>query len=155
MTGPSPLLETLDAGARALLLYDLDCGFCRWCVGTMLALDRAGRVRPAPIQSAEGERALAGLDPSDRLASWHLTDGSGTVYSGGAVFPPLLRLLPRGRRFAALTALHPPTTERLYRFGADRRSNISRLVPEAAKRWADAQIERRRAATATTPGPAS
>lgn len=43
------------------VLYDCDCGFCRWSVGRLLAWDRAGRLRPLAIQSPEGQRLLADL----------------------------------------------------------------------------------------------
>ena len=150
--------QTLDvpvaatSGSGALLLYDADCGFCRACVGMVLAWDRARCLRTAPIQSVEGERALAGLPPTDRLVSWHLADCSGTVHSGGTVFAPLFRLLPFGRFFATVSAVSPGTTEKLYRVGADRRSTLSLLVPATVKQWGDEQIERRRAALATGEG---
>ena len=51
------------------VLYDADCGFCRWSVGRLLALDRAGHLMPEPIQSAVGERLLAGIPPAERLDS--------------------------------------------------------------------------------------
>ena len=44
MTAPQPLT----------VLYDADCGFCRWSVARLLAADRAARLRPAAILSGEG-----------------------------------------------------------------------------------------------------
>ena len=36
--------------SEAILLYDADCGFCRWAIDKLLAWDRAGRLRPAALQ---------------------------------------------------------------------------------------------------------
>jgi predicted DCC family thiol-disulfide oxidoreductase YuxK len=89
---------------RATLLYDRDCGFCRWCLGKVLAWDRRGSIRPVAIQSEEADRLLTGVPEQERLASWHLVDESGTVRSAGAAFPELFRLLPAAAPLAALTA---------------------------------------------------
>ena len=51
-------------GQRAVLLYDASCGFCRWAVAQVLRRDRALRLRPVRIQSEEGERLSAVLDPA-------------------------------------------------------------------------------------------
>ena len=65
------------------VLYDADCGFCRWSVAQLLALDRGGRLMPEPIQSAVGGRLLAGIAPAARLASAHVVPADGRVASGG------------------------------------------------------------------------
>ena len=46
---------------RAVLLYDEDCGFCRWSLAKILAWDREGRIRPVPLQSEEADRLLQWL----------------------------------------------------------------------------------------------
>ena len=46
---------------QATLLYDRDCGFCRWCLGKVLAWDRRRSIRPVAIQSEEAHRLLAGM----------------------------------------------------------------------------------------------
>jgi predicted DCC family thiol-disulfide oxidoreductase YuxK len=67
--------------------------------------------------------------PEDkRLASWHLVLRSGEVRSGGAAAAPLARLLPGGRPLAALFDAFPRATERAYRWVADHRSALARLV---------------------------
>ena len=139
--------------AKATLLYDRDCGFCRWCLGKVLAWDRRGSVRPVAIQSAEGERLLAGMSGEARLASWHLLDGDGSVRSAGAAFPGLFRLLPGGSPLAALTSRAPEATDRAYRWVAGNRSRWGKLVTEGAKRRADERIgERLRHQDAATSG---
>ena len=129
--------------AQATLLYDRDCGFCRWCLGKVLAWDRRRSLRPIALQSDEGARLLAGMPEAERLASWHLVDGEGTVRSAGAAFPGLLRLLPGGSPLAGLTARAPRATDRAYRWVAGNRSRWGKLVSDGAKRRADERIENR------------
>ena len=127
----------------ATLLYDSDCGFCRWCLGKVLAWDRRRALRPLEIQSEEAARLLAGMPEDERLGSWHLVDGDGTVRSAGAAFPGLFRLLPGAAPLAALTSRIPGATDRAYRWVAGNRSRWGKLVTEGAKRRADRRIESR------------
>ena len=113
---------------RAVVLYDADCGFCKWSLNGILAWDRAGRLRAVPIQSEEGDRLLAGLDPDARLDSWHLVAEDGTLSSAGAAAAPLARLLPGGRPLAAIFRAFPGTTERAYRYVAAHRDRWARLL---------------------------
>jgi predicted DCC family thiol-disulfide oxidoreductase YuxK len=133
---------------RAVLLYDRDCGFCRWCLGKVLAWDRRHWLRPVAIQSEEADRLLDGMAEEERLASWHLVGGDGMVRSAGAAFPGLLRLLPGGAPLATLTSRAPRATDRAYRWVAGNRSRWGKLVTDGAKRRADARIEARSARTA-------
>jgi predicted DCC family thiol-disulfide oxidoreductase YuxK len=128
---------------RVTLLYDSDCGFCRWCLGKVLAWDRRRSLHPVAIQSDEAGRLLAGMPEEARLDSWHLVDADGTVRSAGAAFPGLLRLLPGGAPLAALTARSPRATDRAYRWVAGNRSRWGKLVTEGAKRRADRRISDR------------
>ncbi len=107
------------------ILYDPDCGFCRFCVAIVLRWDRHGRLRPVPGQELE---------------SWQLVLPDGTVRSAGAAFSPLFRLLPGGAPLARLTDRFPGAAERAYRWVADRRGMFGRPLPRAAKRWADRVI---------------
>ncbi|MGZ4318858.1 MAG: thiol-disulfide oxidoreductase DCC family protein [Gaiellaceae bacterium] len=118
----------MTEGTRGVVLYDADCGFCKWSLDKILAWDRPGRLRAAAIQSAEGERLLAGLSPEARLGSWHLVDGDGTLHSAGAAAEPLVRLLPGGRPLAAVFRAFPGVTERAYRYVADHRDRWARLL---------------------------
>ena len=119
------------------ILYDPDCGFCRVCVAVVLRWDRHGRLRPVSLTSNEGIELLLGMPENERMASWHLLD---TRWSAGAAFSPLFRLLPGGRPLARLTDRFPRAAERGYRFVADHRTAFGKLLPAAAKRWADRVI---------------
>jgi predicted DCC family thiol-disulfide oxidoreductase YuxK len=113
---------------RNALLYDSDCGFCRWSVDKVLAWDRNNRLRPVALQEPEADRLLPGIDAETKMASWHLVTAEGRVYSGGAVAPPLLRLLPGGRPLAAIAAAFPGATERAYRWVSRNRDRFGRLA---------------------------
>ena len=127
----------------AVLLYDSDCGFCRWSLGKVLAWDRRGRIRPVSLQSKEAEGRLGGMPEDERLGSWHLVGPDGRRHSAGAGIAPLLRLLPGGLPFAAVAARMPRTMERGYRWVAGHRSLWGKLVTDGAKRRADKRIAAR------------
>jgi predicted DCC family thiol-disulfide oxidoreductase YuxK len=118
------------------VLYDRDCGLCRWSVAKLLAWDRRRRLRAVAIQDPEGQALLADLPPEERLASAHAIDGGGRRHTGGAAAPPILRELPGGRPLAALLAAFPDATERVYRWVADHRTAVGKLIPERSKRRA-------------------
>jgi predicted DCC family thiol-disulfide oxidoreductase YuxK/putative sterol carrier protein len=112
----------------ATILYDADCPFCRWSADKLLAWDQRRRLRPVPIQSEEADRLLPGMDHETKMRSWHFVTEGGTVYSAGAAFPPMLRLLPGGRPLAALTAASPGLTEAMYRWVTKHRDLLVRLL---------------------------
>jgi predicted DCC family thiol-disulfide oxidoreductase YuxK len=116
---------------EAVLLYDRDCGFCRWSLGKVLAWDRRGRIRPVALQSKEADELLAAMSADQRMGSWHLVRPDGEVRSAGEGIAPLLRLLPGG------------AMERGYRFVAGHRSRWGKLVTGGAKRRADRKIAER------------
>ena len=111
-----------------ILLYDQDCGFCKWSLEKILAWDRSKRLRAVSIQSEEGERLLAGVDPKVRLDSWHLVSADGKLFSAGAVAEPLARILPWGRPLAAVLGAFPGLTEGAYRYVAGHRYRWARLL---------------------------
>jgi predicted DCC family thiol-disulfide oxidoreductase YuxK len=130
------------------VLYDADCGFCRWSLAKLLAWDRRGRLRPVALQDPEADELLGGMPEEERMASWHLVGADGGVRSAGAAFEPLLRLLPAGTPLAALARRAPGLTERGYRFVADRRGAIGRRLTDGMRRRADRRIAARKGAGA-------
>jgi predicted DCC family thiol-disulfide oxidoreductase YuxK len=118
----------MSAKHSAVVLYDADCGFCKWTLDKILAWDRAKQVRPVAIQSEEGNRLLSGVAPDARLDSWHLVRSDGRLFSAGAAAAPLSRLLPGGRPLAAVFDAFPYLTERAYAFVTRRRSLWARLL---------------------------
>jgi predicted DCC family thiol-disulfide oxidoreductase YuxK len=125
------------------VLYDHDCGFCRWSVGAVLAWDRGGRVRPLAIQSEEGQRLLADLPPDKRLASAHAIDAAGRRTSGGDALAPIADALAGGRPLAALARRAPWLARAGYDAIARRRGLFGKLVSHRAKARADARIAQR------------
>ncbi|HTR74187.1 MAG TPA: hypothetical protein VMH33_02880 [Solirubrobacterales bacterium] len=153
----------------ATVIYDADCGFCRWCLAVLLSWDHAGgsgsggthgrpsppnlqvrwgrsavfgALRPLPLDTEEADRLLADLTPEQRAASWHLVDDEGRRTSAGAALAPAFSLLPGGRYPATVFAHFPGATERGYRRVAEHRGLLGRFVPGRARRWADRIIVR-------------
>jgi predicted DCC family thiol-disulfide oxidoreductase YuxK len=110
------------------ILYDRDCGFCRWSLRKVLAWDRRKTLAPVALQDPAADRLLASVPERARSDSWHLVTSDGRVYSAGAAAAPLLRLLPGGRPLALLAAAYPDFTEAAYRSIARHRSQLGRLV---------------------------
>ena len=126
------------------VLYDADCGFCRWALAKLLAWDRGGQLRAVAIGSPEGQLLLADLSEQEREASWHFVEPDGARTSAGTAAVPLLHHLPGGGPAAGLLARFPAATERLYAAIAGRRSKLGRLIGEGARRRADARIAGRK-----------
>jgi predicted DCC family thiol-disulfide oxidoreductase YuxK len=114
--------------AQAAVLYDDDCGFCKWSLNKILAWDRRQRLRPVAIQSDEGQALLAKVPERERLDSWHLALPSGELFSAGAAAAPLAELLPGGSPLARLFRSFPGPTERAYRYVASHRDRFARLA---------------------------
>jgi predicted DCC family thiol-disulfide oxidoreductase YuxK len=129
--------------SEVTLIYDPDCGFCRWCLGKVLAWDRRRAVRPVALGTDEAKRLLGDMPPGEQASSWHLVDEGDEVRSAGAGFEPLLRLLPGGSPLAALAGRFPNATERGYRLVSGNRSIFGKLVTDGAKRRADVRIAER------------
>lgn len=115
-----------------VVLYDADCGFCRWSLDKILQWDRGRQVRAVAIQSEEGDRLLADISEDERLASWHFVIPDGRCFSGGSAAGPLARLLPLGLPVAVLAETFPRTTDHVYRWVASNRDWLGRRVGSRA-----------------------
>lgn len=125
------------------VLYDRDCGFCRWSIVQLLALDADGQLDPVAIQSAEGQRLLAGMAPEVQLASAHAVGPTGAVMSGGDAAPLIAAHLKGGRALAAAAAASPPLTRAAYRLVSGNRTHIGRLISAGRRSAADAELAAR------------
>jgi predicted DCC family thiol-disulfide oxidoreductase YuxK len=125
----------------ASILYDADCAFCRWSLAQLLRLDRRSELRPVPLQQPEADILLSGMAREERLASWHLVDDEGRIYSGGDAFAPLLRLIRGGAPFARVLTAFPFLADVGYRTVAGRRSWLGRLIPAASSARARERIQ--------------
>ncbi len=126
-----------------ILLYDADCGFCKWLLARLLQWDLRRRLTPVALGTDEADRLLHALTPEQRAASWHLVAPDGTRTSAGAALAVLASLLPGGALPAAGLGLVPGLSERGYGWVAGHRTQLSRLVPSRFKERAEAQIDRR------------
>ncbi len=126
-----------------IVLYDGNCGLCKWLLAGLLRWDHAGELHPIALQRAEADALPADLTPAQRMASWHLIAPGGERRSGGAAVAPLLRLIPAGRVPAAVFACLPGPTDVGYRWVAEHRTRLSRWVPSSAKRHAADRVRQR------------
>ncbi|MGH2855669.1 MAG: thiol-disulfide oxidoreductase DCC family protein [Solirubrobacteraceae bacterium] len=140
----SPPLEGHLQVNDLIVLFDGDCGFCGVILAMLLTWDRANRLDPVSIQSAQGERLLIDLARQDRLKSWHLIDAEGTLYSGGAGLPVIFEALPWGAPIARIASRFPRTTSRAYEWVAGHRVPLGRLLGGQPRAWAARVIAERR-----------
>jgi predicted DCC family thiol-disulfide oxidoreductase YuxK len=127
------------------VVYDGECGVCRWLMAKLLAWDRDHRLRPVPLQDPEAVAICGELSPAQREASWHLLTADGNLRSAGEAVPDLLRALPGGRPLAALAAFAQPLTNLAYRTLADRRGALGKLIPRRAAMRAHERLRARQA----------
>lgn len=130
-----------------IVLYDADCGFCRWTMAWAIRRDDRRLLVPVPIQSPLGSELLGDVLPSDRLRSAHVVRDDGGRRSGGAAAADVLSVLPPTRALGRLARGMPGTTALLYRVLAARRESVGRLVREGPRRRADRLLEGSRATT--------
>jgi predicted DCC family thiol-disulfide oxidoreductase YuxK len=117
---------------RATLLYDDDCGFCRWTAAKVLRWDRGVRVRALALQHPEADALLGAMQPAQKMASWHLVTLDGAVRSGAEAVAPLARMLRGGRPIAFLAETFPGLTRLAYRWVSRHRGTLGRLIGQKA-----------------------
>jgi predicted DCC family thiol-disulfide oxidoreductase YuxK len=120
----------VGAISRTTLLYDDDCGFCRWSADRIRKWDRAGALTFASIQGPNGHELLRRVPPELRLASMHVVSADERVWSGGEAVHKLLRVLPGGTLPSAFAGAFPVTTDRIYRLAARNRTTFGRWLGE-------------------------
>lgn len=129
------------AGAR--ILYDADCGFCRWSLGWLLRWDRRRALEPVALQDPRAGELLGEIDPERRMDSWHLVGADGSVFSAGAAAAPLLRLLRAGAPLAWLFEHAPGLVEAVYTRVAGARGTLGGRLGARALERADRLIAAR------------
>jgi predicted DCC family thiol-disulfide oxidoreductase YuxK len=117
---------------RAIVLYDEDCGVCRWTADGLRRWDRRGVFTFRSIQAAESEGALDALEPGARYASWHVIERDGRIWSAGAAIPPVMRRLPGGAPIATFAGAFPALTERAYGFVVRHRTGLGTMLGQRA-----------------------
>lgn len=127
------------------VLYDAQCGFCRWSVDRLLRADRSGALEPVAIQSRRGGALLASVPAGLRLDAAHAVTPDGAVATGGDAVPVVAGALggPVWRAVARASGALPGPTRTAYRLLAGRRALLGRLVPARARAAADARLAAR------------
>lgn len=123
--------------AAVIVLYDNDCGLCRWSMAWALRHDGRKRLVAVPIQSPLGAEVLAELDEQERLRSAHVVDEHGARRSGGAAAADVLSELAPTRALGRLASRAPAPTSLLYDFVATHRHGFGRFVRQRARQRAD------------------
>jgi predicted DCC family thiol-disulfide oxidoreductase YuxK len=129
-------------GSRWTVLYDGECGFCKWMLAGLLRLDADRRLRPLALGTPEADALLSDLTPEQRNASWHLVAPNGERESAGDAAPALFELLRGGSLPAKALSAAQPVTNKAYDWVAAHRSQLSRFVPSSWKRGAGEKIRR-------------
>ena len=117
---------------RTIVLYDEDCGVCRWTADRLRRWDRRDRLTVRALHTAEARGDLDAMGPADRYASWHVVEPDGRIWSAGAAIPRVMRRLPGGRPVAVLAATFPTMTERMYGFVVRHRTRLGRMLGQRA-----------------------
>lgn len=119
---------------RPLLIFDGDCGFCRFWVRRWMSAT-GDRVDYRPYQEV-GDR-FPQIPPSAFEVSVQLVEEDGSVHAGAAAALGALGRSPAWAWLLALyrgSALFRGCSEALYRFVAARRRSLSRLIPRSEPR---------------------
>ena len=106
----------------------------------LLRFDRDRRLRLIAIQSQQGEHLLAAIPPELRLASAHLIDSDGRLYSGGEAAAPIAAALPSLARSAPLLRRLARPVNAGYNLVAVNREKFGRLVGSSSRERADRSI---------------
>lgn len=117
--------------SRATLFYDAECPACRLFARLVLAADTERRIRTAPLDSPEADRALGGLEEEERYGSFHLVVG-GRRASAGAGVGPLLeeaRLTRPLGRVVRRSATARRVAAGLYDVASRSRGALARVLP--------------------------
>jgi predicted DCC family thiol-disulfide oxidoreductase YuxK len=138
------------SGPRQLILYDADCGFCRWALAWVLRWDRHRRLVPVALQGGRAAALLGRIEAERRMASWHLVGEDGSVVSAGQAAAPLLRLLPGGSPLAAVCERFPSAVERAYARVVSLRGPLGRRLGDRTLARADRLIADRATEPAST-----
>ena len=116
----------------AVLLFDGDCGFCRWAADKLLVWGRGRPLRAVALQSHEADDLLGPMDDLAKMGSWHFVDRRGLAYSASAAVAPLMRELPLGWPAATAASAFPGLTDRSYRWLSRNRFRFGRMLGERA-----------------------
>jgi predicted DCC family thiol-disulfide oxidoreductase YuxK len=121
-----------DVGAVIAVLYDEDCGFCRWSTDKLKAWDTRHRLTFAAIQGPQGAELLHAVPEAEWLGSMHAVTPDGRVWSGGQAVRVILPQLPGGGILASIAAAFPGATDTTYRLVARHRERLGRMLGQRA-----------------------
>jgi predicted DCC family thiol-disulfide oxidoreductase YuxK len=122
----------MSGAPSTVLLYDDDCGFCRWSAERIRRLDRHGRLAFAAIQSERGAELLRPVPPALRLTTMHVVTTDGRVWSGGEAVRVIVGELPGGSLLGSILDAFPGTTDAVYRYVVRHRERLGAWLGQDA-----------------------
>ena len=109
----------MSAEAVYYLVFDGACHLCRRLCHAVQQADRHHRLHAVTFGDPLAARLLATLPPEQWRNTFHLVCPDGTLRSGDAAMPVIVRLLPCGRPLAWLMTcpgIGRPLTSLVYRW---------------------------------------
>src|SRR4029453_97190 len=122
----------MSGAPSTVLLYDDDCGFCRWSAERIRRLDRCGRLVFAAIQSARGAELLRVVPPKLRLTTVHAVTADGPGWAGGGAGKDIGGELPGGSLPGRTLDAFPGTADAVYRYVARHRERLGAWLGQDA-----------------------
>ena len=122
-------MEISTQNARPLVIYDAECGFCRWSAATIARLDRDATLAIAPANEVSRDDLPAGNSPRGQrgsirlLTKDRLLDGAGALIAIAAEIRCLAPMAVLVRRLRL-----EPILEMAYRGFAPRRGRAADLI---------------------------
>jgi predicted DCC family thiol-disulfide oxidoreductase YuxK len=126
---------------RVMLLYDEDCGFCRWSADKIRAWDSRGALAFASIQGETGTDLLHAVPPERRLDSMHAVTPDGRVWSGGEAVRVIVGRLPGGAAPGWIARAFPEATKIVYRQVVRHRQRLGRWLGQTACRVDPSRVD--------------
>ena len=114
---------------KTLVLYDDDCGFCRWAVTVAGRLDAYGRLEPVALQTP-GVLERFGIPRAEAERALHVVAPDGSVYKAGDALRVMVSKLPWvwPLRFLWRVPGFSWLAERTYFLVADNRGSLARVA---------------------------
>ena len=117
---------TAGTGSRWTLIIDGDCALCRRAATLLSRWDTGRHFALVPYQDAAALARLPSIEAEALERAMHLVAPDGTISSGAAALPRMLRLLPGGAPLERLLRLPGAASlaARLYQLVARNRHRL-------------------------------
>lgn len=144
--GARPALSRQGEAPRAVLLFDADCNFCRYCVRWLIKRDAQGALLFAALESAPARRLLREHGfPPDYSDSVVLIDANDEAhFKSEAVLRAIREIDLPWRLAAGLRAIPRFLRDPVYTLVSKNRPAISRALGTIHRKWEPPPKDRER-----------